>query len=183
MRGDNWFGHPAKSNRHPFFTMITMLEKVCCCVCLTMVSLTSCSSNTLDSVNGANANSINSNSVITGKKLFYLDLKNPSIVQPFDAKGDTFEGARFVQVEVVEVVNPKRHPVSFQLHYQVKPGEKIYLGSFGLYPADNPGKFIVATQGKLKNEGAIVLSLVVPETVASTDTLKVGVRKIRLVKD
>lgn len=148
-----------------------------------MVSLTSCSSNTLDLVNRANANSSNRNSVVTGEKLYYLDLKNPSVVQPFDAKDDAFEGARFVQVEVVEVVNPKRHPVSFQIHYQTKPGERLYLGSFGLYPADNPGKFIVATQGKLKNEGAIVLSLVVPENVASTDTLKVGVRKIRLVKE
>ena len=148
-----------------------------------MLSLTSCSSNTLDLVNRANANSINRNGVTTGEKLYYLDLKNPSVVQPFDPKDDAFEGARFVQVEVVEVVNPKRHPVSFQLHYQTKPGERLYLGSFGLYPADNPGKFIVATQGKLKNEGAIELSLVVPENVASTDTLKVGVGKIRLVKE
>ncbi|MGH9929109.1 MAG: hypothetical protein ACREA9_07770, partial [Pyrinomonadaceae bacterium] len=62
-----------------------------------------------------------------------------------------------------------------------KTHEKLYLGSFGLYPSDNPGKFIVATQGKLKNEGAIVLTLVVPEKVDARDPVRVGVKKIKFV--
>lgn len=120
---------------------------------------------------------------ISDDKLYYLDLKKPSIVQPIDAKSEGIERYKFVQVEVAEVVNPKKHPVAFQVHYQTSTNERIYLGSFGLYPSDNPGKFIVATQGKLRNEGAIVLSLVIPDKVDATETLKVGVKKLKLVNE
>jgi hypothetical protein len=87
-----------------------------------------------------------------------------------------------VQVEVVEVLNPKKYALTFEVHYQPKSNTKIYLGSFSLYPADNPGKFIVPTQGKVKNEGAIVLSMVMADKVNVGDPLKVGVKKIKFLK-
>lgn len=112
--------------------------------------------------------------------LFYLELSNPSITQPL--KPDEGPGAKFVQVEVTEVVNPNKYPLSFEVRYQTGGGTKIYLGSFSLYPADHPGKFIVATQGKVKDEGAIILTMVVSDKVDSRDSIKVGVKKIRLLK-
>ncbi|HEV7745273.1 MAG TPA: hypothetical protein VGO56_09795 [Pyrinomonadaceae bacterium] len=115
-------------------------------------------------------------------QLYYLDLDKPSIVQPI-APNDNAEGSRFVKVEVTEVVNQKKHPVAFEVYYQAKTNERIYLGSFGLFPSDNPGKFIVATQGKLKNEGAIVLTLVKPAKVDPGDLLKVAVKKISFVNN
>jgi hypothetical protein len=161
--------------------MKTMLEKVYCVICLSIVLSPSCSSKTLELVNTGKSTRIDNDAAISDDKLYYLDLKKPSIVQPIDAKSEGIERYKFVQVEVAEVINPKKLPVAFKVHYQTRTNERIYLGSFGLYPSDNPGKFIVATQGKLKNEGAIVLSLVVPEKVDATDTLRVGVKKIKLV--
>ena len=160
-----------------------MLKKVCCGFCFSIVLSTSCSSRTLDLGNTGRSTRIDNDAAIRDDKLYYLDLKKPSIVQPIDAKSEGIEKYKFVQVEVAEVINPKKDPVAFQVHYQTSNNERIYLGSFGLYPSDNPGKFIVATQGKLKNEGAIVLSLVVPDKVDATDTLRVGVKKIKLVND
>ena len=161
--------------------MLKILKNGCCCVCLTMVSLTSCSLNTLDLANRENANSGNRNSV-TEEKLYYLDLNTPEIVQPIEARDWLVEKPKFVEVEVVEVVNPKRYPVSFQVYYR-SPNADVYLGSFGLFPADNPGKFIVATQNKVKNEGAIALHFVRPANVAANDTIRVGIRRIKLVSD
>jgi hypothetical protein len=142
------------------------------------VSLTACSGQTLNLVNETNKR----NTVNNDEKLYYLDLNSPSILQPLDPN-DNAEGNRFVQVEVVKVVNPKKLPVAFQVYYQTRTNDKLYLGSFGLFPSDNPGKFIVATQGKLKTEGAIVLTLVKPEKVDAGDILRVGVKKIRFVND
>lgn len=122
-------------------------------------------------------------SAVRDDKLYYLDLKKPTIVQPIERKSESVESCKFVQVEVAEVVNPKKHPVAFQVYYQTSSNERVFLGSFGLYPSDNPGKFIVATQGKLKSEGAIVLSLEIPDNLDAADTLKVGVKKLRLVNE
>jgi hypothetical protein len=159
-----------------------MLTKVCCGLCFSIVLSTSCSSGTLDLVNSGNTKSEN-DAAVSDDKLYYVDLKKPILVQPIDAKSEGVERYKFVQVEVAEVTNPKKDPVAFQVHYQTVNNERVYLGSFGLYPSDNPGKFIVATQGKLKHGGAIVLSLVVPEKLEATDPLRVGVKKIKLVNN
>ena len=124
-----------------------------------------------------------SGNVSTDEKVYFLDLNNPSIVQPIESGQKAPEAAKFVKVEVVEVVNPSNLPVAFQVHYRTKTNEKVYLGSFGLYPSDNPGKFIVTTKGKLKNEGALVLTLVKPDNVGTGDTIRVSVKKILLVNE
>ena len=113
--------------------------------------------------------------------VYYLDLANRSITQP--VVPEEVSGARFVRVEVTKVVNRKRIPLSFEVRYQAKDDTRIYLGSFALYPADNPGTFIVATQNKVKGDGAIVLTLVVSEKVDAQDVVKVGIKRIALVKE
>jgi hypothetical protein len=55
------------------------------------------------------------------------------------------------------------------------------LGSFSLYPADNPGKFIVPTQGKVKDDGAIVLSMLILDKLNADDAVEVAVKAIRFV--
>jgi len=121
--------------------------------------------------------------VIKRDTLYYLDSNKRSIVQPIEPKDIGQEGCKFVQVEVTKVINPKKYPLTFEVHYQSESDVKTYLGSFSLYPSDNPGKFIVATQGKLKNEGAIILSLVIPDNIDSKDTIKVTVKRIRFLKE
>lgn len=118
---------------------------------------------------------------INNDTLYDFDVNKKSIAQPFDPM-IMKERYKFVQVEVTKVINPKKHPVTFEVHYEMINNEKIFLGSFSLYPSDNPGKFIVPTQGKLKNSGYIILSLIIPGEVKPNDTLKVTTKKIELIK-
>ncbi|HET6893741.1 MAG TPA: hypothetical protein VFH31_21770 [Pyrinomonadaceae bacterium] len=115
--------------------------------------------------------------------LYYLDLNKPQVEQPIPPGDTEVEGAKFVEVKVTEVTNPQNYPVRFQVYYQPKNQEKIFLGSFSLYPSHNPGKFIVPTQGRVKGEGKLVLALVTSEKARPGDTLKVGVKRIRLRKE
>ena len=48
--------------------------------------------------------------------------------------------------------------------------------------ANNPGKFIVATQGKVKSEGAIVVTMVINDKVDAADEVKAGIKRIKFVK-
>jgi hypothetical protein len=152
-------------------------HKVGSCVCLILVLWVSSNCGTLELVRNSNANAAKSE-----ETLYYLDLSNPSITQPIEPRSGEIEEAKLVQVEVAEVVNPKKHALTFEVHYRPKSNAKIYLGSFSLYPVDNPGKFIVATQGKVKDEGAIVLSMVILDKVDTSDPIKVGVKKIKFLK-
>ena len=156
-------------------------------VCLVAFAFTSCNGRSLDLVNEGNANAPVSptNSVSqkndnkSDEPLYYLDLNKPQIEQSLEPGDREVEGSKFVQVEVAEVHNPQKYPVKFEVSYQPKDQEKIFLGSFSLFPPNNPGKFIVATQGKVKGEGKIILSLVTSDAKAG-DTLKIGVKRIRL---
>ena len=112
--------------------------------------------------------------------LYYLNIRNPNLTQPVGSAGEV-ERAKFVQVEVVRVLNPRRRALTFQVHYQPRGGARIYLGSFSLYPADNPGKFIVPTQGKVKDDGAIVLSMLILDKLNADDAVEVAVKAIRFV--
>lgn len=113
-------------------------------------------------------------------KVRYMDLKNRTISQELADEPRAPENYKFVEVDVVEVVNPKKHSLRFDVHYQDTGGEKVLLGSFSLFPADNPGKFIVSTQGKLRKKGTLLLSLVPPDDVDKSDEVRAGVRKLVL---
>ena len=114
--------------------------------------------------------------------LYHLDLNKPSISQPIQREVDKPSEAKLVQVEVSEVQNPKKLALTFKVYYQPVNQEKIYLGSFSLYPADNPGRFIVATQGKVKDEGALILTMSTPDQTDNNEAVRVGVKRMTLVK-
>jgi hypothetical protein len=103
-------------------------------------------------------------------------------MQLFSAE-DMNDQYKFLQVEVTEVINPHKYPLIFELYYQVPNNEKILLGSFSLYPADNPGKFIVPTQRKLQKAGWLTLSLVTPENASFNDTLRITTTKMKFIKE
>jgi hypothetical protein len=155
------------------------------CICLMLVLCFSSNCGTPNLV--SNANTIkpdtNNNALKSDETLYYLDLSNPSISQPIEPMTDHVEVARFVRVDVAEVLNPRKYTLTFEVHYQPESKPKIYLGTFSLYPADNPGQFIVPTQGKVKKEGAIVLSLVMVDKVDATAPVKVGVKRIKFLKE
>jgi hypothetical protein len=112
--------------------------------------------------------------------LYHLTLDKQTIEQAIDPKA---AGNKFVQVEVTQVTNPAKHPLTFEVRYRPKSGLTVYLGSFSLYPADNPGKFIVATQGRVNAGGAIILTLVAQDKAASADDVRVAVKPPTLLKE
>jgi hypothetical protein len=115
--------------------------------------------------------------------IHHLDLKNNSVSEPVDRAGGEPDDYRFVRVEIVGVVNAKMHPAVFQVHYEAASGERTFLGTFTLFPSDNPGNFIVPAKGKLRSDGRLVLTLVVPDDAEPGDVLQVDVKPMSLTKD
>ena len=155
------------------------------CVCLLTFAVASCAGIALNVGTPQNANTSNSPSNQNDKSdqaVHSLDLQNPEITQKIVAEDGDPATARFVQVEVVKITNPQKRPAEFQVHYQPNDGEKILLGAFSLYPPDNPGKFIVPTQGKVKAEGKLILSLVKSDQMVPGDVVKVDVHTMKFVK-
>src|SRR3569832_934861 len=150
------------------------------CVCLLTFAVASCAGTALHV--GTPQNSPSNQKEKSDQAVHSLNLQNPEITQKIVAE-DGPATARFVQVEVVMVTNPRKRPAEFQVHYQPNDGEKILLGAFSLYPPDNPGKFIVPTQGKVKAEGKLILSLVKSDQVVDGDVLEVIIRPMKFVKD
>ena len=107
-----------------------------------------------------------------------LDLRNRTAVQPIGPGFVDPEKQKFLQFEITDVLNPKGIRIVFEVHYQLDNGERISLGSFSLFPAHNPANFIVATQGRLRNEGAIELSMVVLDQVGVNDEVQVKLKRI-----
>lgn len=156
------------------------------CVCLLTFAVASCAGTALHVGNPQNANSATSNSPAnqndkSDQAVFSLDLQNPVITQKIRPDDGDPAKARFVQVEVIAVKNPQKRPAQFEVHYQPDDGEKILLGAFSLYPPDNPGKFIVPTQGKVKAEGKLILSLVKSDQIVAGDVVEVTVRPMKFV--
>jgi hypothetical protein len=155
------------------------------CICLLTFAVVSCNGVIMhvgSPSQNANTSSNSNQNAKSDQAVYSLDLQNPEITQkivPAD-DGDPTK-SRFVQVEVISVKNPQKHPAQFEVRYQPNPGEKILLGSFSLYPPDNPGKFIVPTQGKVKAEGMLILSLVKSDRVVAGDVVEVMVRAMKFV--
>jgi len=112
--------------------------------------------------------------------LRYLDIAHVSISQHIDPAAEGLRDNKFVQVDVAQVINPRKYGLSFEVYYQPTGGQKVRLGTFSLYPADNPGRFIVPTQAHVNREGSIIVSLLVMDPVANGVPLRVGIRKIAL---
>lgn len=112
--------------------------------------------------------------------LYHLGLHNSEISQPISPTSLRSHNYRYVEIEIVKLVNPKQYPLTFYVYYQPPEKEKVLLGSFGPYPADNPGKFIVSTHGKPLKNGSLILSLVIPEKTQLNDTVEATVKKLVL---
>ena len=114
---------------------------------------------------------------------YSLDLANRTGVKTISQEVDTPQAVKFVQIEVAEVFNQLKIPLSFSVHYQPAHGEKSLLGTFSLFPPDNPGTFIVATRGKLRSGGMIMVSLVPLEHVDEKAEIRVRLKRISFVGD
>ena len=119
----------------------------------------------------------------TDETLYSLDLDKPEIEQAVELAEADVANAKFVQVEVTHVTNPSNRPASFQVHFQPREGEKLLLGSFSLFPPNNPGKFIVPTQGKVKGKGKLILSLARSDETKAGDVVRMEVKPLKFVND
>ena len=108
-----------------------------------------------------------------------LDLNRRTVVQSLSGES-TSTKQKFVEVDITEVVNPKKIRLSFEVHHLDGDGEKILLGTFGLFPPDNPGKFIVPTKGLVGGEGRLELSMVVLDEVKAEDRVQVELKRLSL---
>jgi hypothetical protein len=111
-----------------------------------------------------------------------IDLAHPSFAQHVDlTDGDpgTFD---FVQIRIVQVVNPQRIGVLFEVAFLADDGSRARLGSFSLFPPDNPGQFIVATQHRVRSTGSIVVSLRTAQPTDATTPLTIGIGSVALIK-
>jgi hypothetical protein len=114
---------------------------------------------------------------------YELRLANPIAQQAVELDQNTLQGRKFVQIEVTHVSNPRRIPLSFTVHFQPAQGEAIYLGSFSLFPPDNPGKFIVSTRGELKTGGTVTVNLVPLGDVSGEPEIRVQLKRLSFLPD
>jgi len=114
---------------------------------------------------------------------YELDPAHRTAVQIIGSEVTAPQTKKFVQIEVTEVINPRKIPLAFAVHFQPAQGEKFLLGTFSLFPPDNPGKFIVATRGKLRTGGSVVVSLVPLERVLGQDEVRVKLKHITFLAE
>jgi hypothetical protein len=88
---------------------------------------------------------------------------------------------KFVQIEITKVSNPQLIPLSFAVNFQSAQGRRTYLGSFSLFPPDNPGKFIVASRGILETGGTVSVTLVPLQPVTENPKVRVWVKPLDFV--
>jgi hypothetical protein len=114
---------------------------------------------------------------------YTLDLVNRTAVRTVDQEITAPQAKKFVQIEVTDVFNPQRIPLTFNVYYQATHGEKSLLGTFSLFPPDNPGTFIVATRGKLQSGGQIIVSLTPLGQVDEEAEIQVHLKRISFIGD
>jgi hypothetical protein len=115
--------------------------------------------------------------------VYYLDFGKPILQQQIDSASARGGPYKFVQIEVTEVTNPKRRALIFDVSYRKQPGAESRLGSFSLYPPDNPGKFLVPTHNQVIDGGTVVLSLTSPDPRLEGEPIRVGISKLKLVNN
>ena len=131
----------------------------------------------------ANHNSANGNNASKSDEvLYHLDLRKPTVKQAISRDEHEVEQAKFVRVEVIEVENAKKYALKFEVQYERSNGDKLHLGTFSLFPADNPGNFLVPTKGLVEPEGNIILTMSTPDDVDSDAVIKVSIKKLKFVK-
>ena len=112
--------------------------------------------------------------------IYILTNDNRSIRLPVAGKN---LNSKFVEVQIDKVLNTGMYNLAFEISFQQKDNEKLFLGTFSLFPANNPGRFIVATQKLIKNDGDIILSFPIPEDFKKPDTISVSIKSIKFLKE
>jgi len=126
----------------------------------------------------ANGNAGGAAEPATGTRMQILDAAHRTVTADVKA-GPARSRAKFVIVEVAEVTNPRRAPLDFIVGLRRPGAGDVTLGTFALYPPDNPGRFIVSTQGKVTSGDELILTLdqISPDNISD---VRIGVRAFYL---
>jgi hypothetical protein len=116
------------------------------------------------------------------RPLQVIDLAHPSFTQRVDLTQGDPAVSDFVQIRIVQVINPQHIGVLFEVAFLADDGSRARLGSFSLFPPDNPGQFIVATQHRVRSAGSIVVSLHTAQPVDASTPLTIGIGSVVLMK-
>ena len=110
----------------------------------------------------------------------FLDIRRPSLSQRLEVQGRDVGRSRFVQIKVVEVRNPRRTGVTFDVNFHADGGATTHLGSFSLYPADNPGTFIVPFR-RVTLPGSVSVSFHATDRIDPAAPPVIGIGAIDLI--
>lgn len=103
-----------------------------------------------------------------------LDLSNRSALYPIGSEiAGRATAAKIIEVTFDQLINPDRVRVVFEMHYRPESGDDVRLGSFGPFPPDNPGTYLVATEGVIKEGGALVITVTPLDPVSEDQELRV----------
>lgn len=81
---------------------------------------------------------------------------------------------QFVRIDVRDVVNPDAVPLNFRVSFRPQGSESIHLGDFALFPADNPGRFIVPIAGRMRGPGSLLITLEPDRRVSAPLRVELG---------
>jgi hypothetical protein len=118
------------------------------------------------------------------KGMWVLDRAHPLVSVLLAESSAQLRQAKFVEVDVAEVLNSNRYALSFEVSFRSGTGVQSALGNFSLYPADRPGQFIVPTQRRLRTGGSIEVLMKVLDAPGAENRgpVSVRIRTIRLVE-
>ena len=114
---------------------------------------------------------------------YVINADNLSVIYQVQHADIKPQHKKFVQIKIKRVINSSKIPLSFSVYRLPISAKKIFVGTFSLFPADNPGNFIVATQGKFQIDDRIVLALDAIETIDKNSDLQVIIDSISLIDD
>lgn len=112
-----------------------------------------------------------------------LDLKNREIVQPIGSELADPARQKYVRVQITDVHNPRELRLTFEVRYRFHDSKEVLLGTFALFPPNNPGNFIVATRGELRKGGAVVLSMKILDEVKPGDEVRLAMKPLSFLEE
>ena len=111
---------------------------------------------------------------------YELTPTHPTAEQTFASEPVSPTSQTFVQLEITQLENPNRVPLSLTVEFESPQRGRIYLGSFNVGPGDNPGKFLVATQGTLQAGGKMRVTLLPLRSVSDNEGVRLRLRPLSL---
>ena len=111
---------------------------------------------------------------------YVLSSESPIIEYKVSVKDQVVQKNKYLQVVISSVINPGLEPLIFSVYRRLYDKQE-FLGTFSLFPPDNPGRFIVPTQGKVADGDLIIIMVKGVEEKKTGSTIKVYVDSVEVV--